>query len=67
MWEEERDRLDTKECVMYSMFGSEQEYVSMRNFVIKSKILLYEDTRQKLLVVTDEGHELVRQWRQQQN
>jgi hypothetical protein len=49
------------------MFNSEQEYVSMRKFVIEHNILLYEDTMQKLLVVTEDGHEQVRQWRQRQS
>jgi hypothetical protein len=52
---------------MYSMFNSEQEYVSIRNFVIENNVMIYEDTRQKLLVITDEGDEQVREWRKQKN
>lgn len=48
------------------MFNSEQEYRAMRDFSAEKNILLYDDTRQKVLVVSDEGYEHVRAWRKQQ-
>jgi len=66
LWEEERDRLKMKECVMYSMFSSEKEYIGLRNFVTEQGILLYDDRAQKTIVVIDEGHEQVKKWYSQQ-
>lgn len=50
---------------MYSVFNSEQEYLNLRNFAMEKNILLYDDNRQKIIVVTNDGHEQVREWRTQ--
>ncbi|KAI6214151.1 General transcription factor IIH subunit 4 [Aphelenchoides besseyi] len=39
LWEEERERLVCQDCVMYSTFESEEEYVEMRNFCTENQIL----------------------------
>ncbi|VBB26182.1 unnamed protein product [Acanthocheilonema viteae] len=53
LWEDERRRLVLCNAAVYSSFESEKEYYG---------ILLWSDDAQKLLVITEEGHESVKAW-----
>uniref|UniRef100_A0A915Q5C8 General transcription factor IIH subunit 4 n=1 Tax=Setaria digitata TaxID=48799 RepID=A0A915Q5C8_9BILA len=53
LWEDERRRLSFYSAAVYSSFESEKEYLG---------ILLWSDDVQRLIVVTEEGHESVKAW-----
>ncbi|CAD5221589.1 unnamed protein product [Bursaphelenchus okinawaensis] len=62
LWEEERERLQCQDCAVYSMFDSDEQYEQLKNFSTDRGFLLYGDDIQRVIVVTTEGHELVREW-----
>ncbi|KAI6223561.1 General transcription factor IIH subunit 4 [Aphelenchoides fujianensis] len=64
LWEEERERLNCQDCVMYTMFDTEDEYQQMRAHAQRHGVLLFENQSEYLLVVTEDGHELMKEWRQ---
>ncbi|CAI4221128.1 unnamed protein product [Auanema sp. JU1783] len=62
LWEDERKRLVFTDATIYSVFDSEEEFVGVRDFAANQDVLLWADSTQKLVIVTDEGHSLVKQW-----
>uniref|UniRef100_A0A914UX75 General transcription factor IIH subunit 4 n=1 Tax=Plectus sambesii TaxID=2011161 RepID=A0A914UX75_9BILA len=62
LWELERDRLRFHPAVLYSTFESEQDYSGLTNFSTKEGILLWNQDSSKLVVVTELGHNQVKQW-----
>ncbi|MFH4979894.1 hypothetical protein AB6A40_006603 [Gnathostoma spinigerum] len=62
LWEDERKRLTFREATMYSTFESEAEYVGVKGFAKAEGILLWSDDIQRLVVVTEEGHNSVKAW-----
>ncbi|CAB3405971.1 unnamed protein product [Caenorhabditis bovis] len=62
LWEDERKRMVLNDAYMYSTFESEQEFFGVRDFAAAEGILLWADTQQKLVIVTESGHEKVKQW-----
>lgn len=38
------------------------EYLGLRDYATEQKVLLWHDNAQKVLVVTDEGHNIVKEW-----
>ncbi|CAI5448812.1 unnamed protein product [Caenorhabditis angaria] len=62
LWEDERKRMDLKDAYMYSTFESDDEYFGVRNFAQQEGILLWANNDQKLVIVTEDGHERVKQW-----
>ncbi|VDN52714.1 unnamed protein product [Dracunculus medinensis] len=62
LWEDERQRLTYFSATIYSTFESENEYADVREFAKNEGILLWNDDLQRLLVVTEEGHDRVKTW-----
>ncbi|KAL3982178.1 Transcription factor Tfb2 family protein [Acanthocheilonema viteae] len=62
LWEDERRRLVLCNAAVYSSFESEKEYYGLKGYVDSQGILLWSDDAQKLLVITEEGHESVKAW-----
>ncbi|CAD5228171.1 unnamed protein product [Bursaphelenchus xylophilus] len=62
LWEEERERLQCQDCAVYSLFDSDEQYVQLKNFATERGFLLYGDDIQRVVVVTNEGNEMVREW-----
>ncbi|VDK81979.1 unnamed protein product [Litomosoides sigmodontis] len=62
LWEDERQRLVLYNAAVYSSFESEKEYFGLKVHVNSQGILLWSDDAQKLLVITEEGHESVKTW-----
>ncbi|CAD6198116.1 unnamed protein product [Caenorhabditis auriculariae] len=62
LWEDERRRLNLTDSVLYSTFESENEFIGVRDFAASEGILMWADSVQKLVIVTEEGHDRVKQW-----
>ncbi|MCP9265991.1 TF2H4 [Dirofilaria immitis] len=62
LWEDERRRLIFCNAAIYSSFESESEYLGLKEYVSSQAILLWYDDVQKLVVITEEGHESVKAW-----
>ncbi|CAG9537537.1 unnamed protein product [Cercopithifilaria johnstoni] len=62
LWEDERRRLVFCNAAVYSSFESEKEYFGLKAYVNSQGILMWSDDAQKLLVITEEGHESVKVW-----
>ncbi|VDN36985.1 unnamed protein product [Gongylonema pulchrum] len=62
LWEDERQRLTFHDAAIYSSFNSEDEYYSLKNYAISQGIMLWYDDMQRLVVVTEEGHDSVKAW-----
>uniref|UniRef100_A0A0R3S619 General transcription factor IIH subunit 4 n=1 Tax=Elaeophora elaphi TaxID=1147741 RepID=A0A0R3S619_9BILA len=60
LWEDERRRLVFCNAAVYSSFESEKEYFGLKGYVNSQDILLWSDDAQRLLVITEEGHESVK-------
>jgi len=65
LWELERDRFIFDEGVLYSNFISDDEYSSLRNYARQIDALMWESAGGRMLVVTPSGHELIKQWKNQ--
>lgn len=44
------------------MFDSDQEFFDLKQYAASRGILLYTEEAQRVVVVTGEGHEVVREW-----
>uniref|UniRef100_A0A1I8EFU3 General transcription factor IIH subunit 4 n=1 Tax=Wuchereria bancrofti TaxID=6293 RepID=A0A1I8EFU3_WUCBA len=62
LWEDERRRLTFCNATVYSSFESEKEYFGLKGYVISQNILLWCHDVQRLMVITEEGHENVKAW-----
>ncbi|VIO86719.1 Uncharacterized protein BM_BM7120 [Brugia malayi] len=62
LWEDERRRLTFCSAAVYSSFESEKEYFGLKGYVISQNILLWCHDVQRLMVITEEGHENVKVW-----
>ncbi|EJD76097.1 transcription factor Tfb2 family protein, variant [Loa loa] len=62
LWEDERRRLMFCNAAVYSSFESEKEYFGLKGYVSSQGILLWCDDVQRLMVITEEGHESVKSW-----
>ncbi|CBK19514.1 General transcription factor IIH subunit 4 [Caenorhabditis elegans] len=62
LWEDERRRMNLKDAYIYSHFESEDEFHGVCEYARQQNILLWSDNQQKLVIVNEDGHELVRQW-----
>ncbi|PAV91738.1 hypothetical protein WR25_09245 [Diploscapter pachys] len=62
LWEDERKRLVFDNATFYSTFESEKQYTDLRDFAQKEEILLWADNKMMLVIVKDEGHDLIKQW-----
>ncbi|OZC09991.1 Transcription factor tfb2 [Onchocerca flexuosa] len=62
LWEDERRRLEFCNAIVYSSFESENEYLGLKEYVNSQAILLWYDDVQRLIVITEEGHESVKAW-----
>uniref|UniRef100_F1L5B4 General transcription factor IIH subunit 4 n=1 Tax=Ascaris suum TaxID=6253 RepID=F1L5B4_ASCSU len=62
LWEDERHRLVFFDSALYSTFESEREYVGVKEYTRSQDILLWFDDVQRLVVVTEEGHDMVKAW-----
>ncbi|VDK67193.1 unnamed protein product [Onchocerca ochengi] len=62
LWEDERRRLEFCSAAVYSSFESENEYLALKEYVNSQAILLWCDDVQRLIVITEEGHESVKEW-----
>ncbi|KHN86571.1 General transcription factor IIH subunit 4 [Toxocara canis] len=62
LWEDERHRLVFFESALYSTFESEREYIGVKEYARSQDILLWFDDVQRLVVVTEEGHDKVKAW-----
>lgn len=62
LWEDERHRLTFTDAVIYSTFESEREYIGVKEYANSEGILLWYDNVQRLVVVTERGHDKVKAW-----
>ncbi|CAJ0935902.1 unnamed protein product, partial [Mesorhabditis belari] len=64
LWEEERRRLKFQDAVLYSGFDSAREYEGVKQYAEENEILLHsnEAHNQMVAVVSEEGHEKVKEW-----
>ncbi|VDK53172.1 unnamed protein product [Anisakis simplex] len=62
LWEDERHRLVFSDSALYSTFESEREYVGVKEYARSQDILLWFDDVQRLVVVTEDGHDKVKAW-----
>uniref|UniRef100_A0A915BEV8 General transcription factor IIH subunit 4 n=2 Tax=Parascaris univalens TaxID=6257 RepID=A0A915BEV8_PARUN len=62
LWEDERHRLVFFDSALYSTFESEREYIGVKEYTRSQDILLWFDDVQRLVVVTEEGHDMVKAW-----
>lgn len=62
LWEDERQRLTFYDAAVYSSFHTEKEYFSLKEYVTSHGIMLWCDDVQRLMVVTEKGHESVKAW-----
>ncbi|WKY03258.1 hypothetical protein Q1695_004754 [Nippostrongylus brasiliensis] len=58
----ERRRLTFSDATLYSGFDGDSEFVGVRDFSVREGILLWADSDKKLVIVSEEGHEKVRDW-----
>jgi len=62
LWEDERGRLHFHDATLYETFESEAEYEALREFAKTNKVLLFNDDKKRIIVVTEAGHDTVKQW-----
>ena len=60
LWEMERNRLKFTAGNLYEQFIRLEDYLDVLNFAKQNNCLLWESQKKRILVVTKEGHELVR-------
>ncbi|KAI1714052.1 transcription factor tfb2 domain-containing protein [Ditylenchus destructor] len=63
LWEEERKRLTCTPGTLYSQFDSEAEFVEWKNFAATQNILQWHSNMDRVIIVSEEGHEAIREWR----
>ena len=62
LWEKERDRYTLRDGVLYSQFLSQNEFEVLRNHARDNGYLIYENPSKRSMVVSEEGHDDVRQF-----
>lgn len=62
LWEKERDRFIFKKGVLYNQFLSQNDFDIVKNYARDSGVLIWDSPAKRSIIVTDEGHEDVRQF-----
>ncbi|GAA5943573.1 TFIIH/NER complex subunit TFB2 [Sporobolomyces koalae] len=62
LWEHERRRIKHTEAYLYDDFSSDHDYSLVANYARDLRVVLLELPRQRKLVVTGSGHEIVREF-----
>ena len=65
LWEQERDRFQFTEGVLYNQFLSQADYETVKNYAVSLDVVVWCADAKRTLVVTKDGHDDVkRYWRQ---
>ena len=62
LWEAERNRFTFTEGVLYNQFLSLGDYETVRNFAESQNVCVLSNSKQRVVVVTKEGHEPVKKF-----
>ncbi|KAJ1530657.1 hypothetical protein ONE63_005529 [Megalurothrips usitatus] len=62
LWENERDRFNFSEGVLYSQFLSQQDFQVLRDHAQGLGVLIWQNERQRTMVVTKGGHDDVKKF-----
>ena len=62
LWEAERNRFTFTEGVLYNQFLSLADYETVRNFAESQNVCVLSNSKQRVVVVTKEGHEPVKKF-----
>jgi len=62
LWEAERNRFTFTEGVLYNQFLSQADYETVRNFAESVNVCVLANSKQRVVVVTKEGHEPVKKF-----
>ncbi|EPR77921.1 Transcription factor Tfb2 [Spraguea lophii 42_110] len=60
IWENNRNRIYTQESYLYSGFSGFVEYKKVMDFTIENNLLLEKDDDRRILIVTADGHKMVK-------
>ena len=64
LWEQERDRFQFTEGVLYNQFLSQADYETVKNYASSLEVVVWCSDAKRTLVVTKDGHDDVkRYWR----
>lgn len=68
LWENERERLEFTEGVLYKDFMSIHDFSLLSNFASSKGVLIYSDEKQRTMVVTKKGHPAIKMfWKEAQS
>lgn len=60
LWEIDQNRINPKEGYLYSQFLNLSDFEKVEKYAIENSCCLFSSSRKRLLIVTMEGHQLVR-------
>ncbi|XP_069975843.1 general transcription factor IIH subunit 4 isoform X2 [Penaeus vannamei] len=64
MWEMERKKIKFSEGVLYKDFKSIQDFVLLMSYASTRDVLIYSDGNRQIMVVVEEGHPTINQFRE---